>query len=213
MVKKLLFFFYILCAILCHSQDKKQSKLKPYKIGFLYNYASNENFLNDDPDYDYWTNTYKLQAFYKLTNWKGLDIELIAQPQVQFIKHQLLNKWYVTPDQDNVDEKIAEFTQLKSMNLYGVEFGFALKKQLFKKLALQGTISLGFNYIDTRTERLAKGFTFNENFSFGFSYEILSNSYLYVGSNVFGHVSNLDFQEPNDGYNIFGVEIGYSFRI
>ena len=77
----------------------------------------NGDLLNDDPDYDYWTNTYKLQGFYKLGEWKGLDIELIAQPQVQFIKHQLLNKWYITPDQDNVEEKIAEFTQLKSMNL------------------------------------------------------------------------------------------------
>lgn len=208
-----LFIFLLFSTFLVTSQEIKMSKLKPYKIGFLYNYASNENFINDDPDYDYTTNTYKLQAFYNLTNWKGVDIELIVQPQIQFLKHQLLNKWYVTPDQDNVEEKITVFTQLKSMNLYGVEFGFAFKKQLLKKLDVQGTISLGFNYIDTRTERLAKGFTFNENFSLGLSYQILPKSYLYIGSNIFGHVSNLDFLEPNDGYNIFGIEIGCSFKI
>lgn len=212
---KKVFSFIFLCLSINFllGQTKKKSKLIPYKVGFLFNHATNENFLNDDPDYDYTTNTYKLQSFYELTNWKGLDIELIAQPQVQFIKHQLLNKWYVTPDQDNVQEKIDEFTQLKSINLYGVEFGFALKKLILKKIELQATISLGFNYIDTRSERLAKGFTFNENFSLGLSYETFSNSFLYIGSNIFGHVSNLDFQKPNDGYNVLGIEIGYSFNI
>lgn len=196
------------------SQDlKKKLKLKPYKVGFLYNLATNENFLNDDPDYDYATNTYKVQAFYKLTNWKSLDIELIVQPQIQFLKHQLLNKWYVTPDQENYLEKQDEFTQLKKMNLYGVEFGFAAKKRILKKLNIQATISLGLNYIDTRTERLAKGFTFIENFSLGFSYQTFTNSYLYIGTNLFGHVSNLDFNQPNDGYNILGLEIGYAFKI
>lgn len=213
LTKKSLFILLILNTLFAYSQDKNKSRLKPYKIGILYNYASNENFLNDDPDYDYKTNTYKLQAFYKLTNWKGLDIELIVQPQIQFIQHQLLNIQYITPDQENYLDKREEFIKLKSLHLYGIEFGFAFKKQLLKKLEVQGTISLGLNYIDTRTERLAKGFTFNENFSLGLSYEILPKSYFYIGSNIFGHVSNLDFQKPNDGYNIFGVEIGYSFRI
>ncbi|OBY65813.1 hypothetical protein LPB301_08305 [Polaribacter reichenbachii] len=74
-------------------------------------------------------------------------------------------------------------------------------------------MSLGFNYIDTRTERIAKGFTFLENFSLGISYETFSDSYLYIGTNLFGHVSNLDFNLPNAGYNILGLEIGYSFKI
>lgn len=213
MKTKILFLFFSFFVYFTFSQEKNKSKLSPFKIGFLYNNATNENFLNDDPDYTYITNTYKVQAFYELTNWKGLDIELIVQPQVQLLKHQLLNKWYITPDQDNVEEKIAEFTKPKSLNLYGVEFGFAAKKKVFKKLDLQGTISLGFNYIDTRTERLAKGFTFIENFSLGFSYNFAKKSYLYLGSNIFGHVSNLNFQKPNDGYNILGLEIGLSFEL
>ena len=209
----LLCFLFCFWTCVVFSQNDKKSKLKPYKIGVLYNYASNENFLNDDADYSYCTNTFKGQTFYNLTNSKSLAIELIVQPQVQFLKHQLLNIQYITPDQENYLAKREEFTQPKTMQLYGVEFGFALKKRIFRKLDLQGTISLGFNYIDTRTERLAKGFTFNENFSLGFSYEILPNSYFYVGSTIFGHVSNLDFQKPNDGYNVFGLEVGYSVKI
>lgn len=212
-MKKIIFILILFINFSAVSQDKKKNTLKPYKIGFLFNSASNENFLNDDPDYDYATTTYKAQAFYKLTNWKKLDIELIVQPQIQFLKHQLINEQYVTPDIDNYIEKREEFTKPKKMNLYGVEFGFAAKKQLFKKLSLQSTISLGFNYINTRTERLAKGFTFIENFSFGFSYQTFANSYLYIGTNLFGHVSNLDFNQPNDGYNILGFEVGYSFNI
>jgi hypothetical protein len=67
-----------------------------------------------------------------------------------------------------ISKKRAEFTKLKTMHLYGLEFGFAAKTKRTKKLDVQGTISLGFSSIDTRSERLAKGFTFIENFSIGF---------------------------------------------
>ena len=208
--------FFILCLFLniylALCQDKKTPILKPIKIGVLFNYGTNENFVFDDVDYTYSTNTYKFQAFYELRNWKNVDFELIVQPQIQFLKHQLLNKWYVTPDQENFEEKTTEFMKPKNMNLYGLEFGFASKLKLTNKLDLQGTISLGFSYIDTRTERLAKGFTFIENFSLGFSHQIFQKSFIYIGTN-FGHVSNLNFQKPNDGYNILGLEVGYSYQL
>jgi len=192
------------------SQERNKSILKPYKLGFLYNFSSNENFIFDDVDYTYITNTYKAQVFYKLGKWKNINLELIVQPQVQFLKHQLINEQFITPDQENYLEKRTEFTKAKMMNLYGLEFGFGAKKEITEKLNLQGTISLGLSFIDTRTERLTKGFTFIENFSLGFSYKIVKNSYLYIGTN-FGHVSNLNFQKPNDGYNVLGIEIGYSY--
>lgn len=213
MKRKIIFIVYIFSAYFTLCQEKNKSKLSPYKVGFLYNNATNENFLNDDPDYNYSTSTFKAQAFYELRNWKNWDIELIVQPQVQFLEHQLINKQFITPDEENYLAKRSEFTQKKSMHLYGVEFGFAAKKKVFKKLDLQGTLSLGLNYIDTRSERLAKGFTFIENFSLGLSYNFLESSYLYVGTNIFGHVSNLNFQKPNNGYNIFGIEIGYSYKL
>jgi hypothetical protein len=192
------------------SQEKDKSVLKPAKIGFLYNFGTGENFIFNDADYTYSTNTFKAQAFYTLGKWKKLEFELIVQPQVQFLKHQLINENFIRPDQENYLEKRTEFTKPKSMNLYSLEFGFAVKKSLTEKLDLQGTISLGFSIIDTRTERVAKGFTFIENFSVGFSHQTFKNSFLYIGTN-FGHVSNLNFQKPNDGYNVLGLEIGYSY--
>jgi hypothetical protein len=210
MIKNFIALILFFTTLYSFSQEKKKSILKPNKIGFLYNYGVNENFVFDDPDYTYSTNTFKAQAFYKLGKWKKLDFELIVQPQVQFLKHQLINEQFVTPDQENYLEKRAEFTKPKTINLYALEFGFAAKKKLTEKLYLQGTISLGFSIIDTRSERLAKGFTFIENFSLGFSHQTFNNSQFYLGTN-FGHVSNLNFQKPNDGYNILGLEIGYSY--
>ena len=207
MKNKFLSFFSLFIVMTSFSQERNKSILKPYKLGFLYNFSSNENFIFDDVDYTYITNTYKAQVFYKLGKWKNINLELIVQPQVQFLKHQLINEQFITPDQENYLEKRTEFTKAKMMNLYGLEFGFGAKKEITEKLNLQGTISLGLSFIDTRTERLTKGFTFIENFSLGFSYKIVKNSYIYIGTN-FGHVSNLNFQKPNDGYNVLGIEIG-----
>ena len=211
-IKRFTFLILFFTSVNYFSQTEKKSFLKPSKVGFLLNFGTNENFIFDDVDYKYNTKTYKAQAFYELGNWKNLKLELIVQPQVQFIKHQLINEQYVLPDEENYLEKRAEFTQLKKINLYALEFGLAIKKRLNTKLDLQGTISLGFSYIDKRTERVAKGFTFIENFSLGFSHQTFKNSFIYLGTN-FGHVSNLNFQLPNDGYNILGLEIGYSYFI
>lgn len=210
MKQPFLSLFFIWFVFTAFSQEKKKSILKPYKIGFLYNNGTNENFLFDDLDYTYSTQTYKGQLFYKLGSWKSLDFELLVQPQVQFLQHQLINEQFITPDQEHFEEKRTEFTQQKNMHLYGLEFGLASLVTLSDQLFLQGTISLGFATIDTRTERLAKGFTFIENFSLGFLYKTTQKSQFYIGSN-FGHVSNLDFQKPNDGFNILGLEIGYAY--
>lgn len=211
-MKQNLFILLLFLGVSLAAQEKKKSFLTPKKIGFMYNFGSNENYIFDDPDYSYTTNTYKLQAFYDIAQWNSFDFQMIVQPQVQFINHQLQNLSYVTLGFPVSQEESDELLKKNNINLYGIEFGFAAKYKLFQKLYLQGTISLGFAYIDTRTERVAKGFTFIENFSLGFSYPIFKNSDLYLGSN-FGHVSNLNFQKPNDGYNVIGIEVGYSFYI
>lgn len=187
-------------------------KLSPKKIGFLYNFGTEDNFIFNDPDYFYTTNTYKVQLFYPLASYKKFSFELIVQPQYQSVKHQLLNKWFVTPEQENYLEKRALYTQLKSINLYSIEFGFSTKHPVFSFLDAVLKISVGLSSIDTATERLAKGFTFIENASLGFDIKTSKATSLYIGSNL-GHVSNFDFQLPNDGYNIFGIEVGFSYKL
>lgn len=194
------------------SQETKNSVYNIKKIGFLYNNANDKNFLFDDKDFSYSTNTYKLQFFYDLGKWRSLNFELTVQPQIQFLKHQLNNEYFILPTEENFEQKIKEFTTPKNMNLYALEIGFIMKKEVLKKLDILTTIGLGIATIDTRTERLAKGFTFIENFSLGLSYESFRNTFVYIGTNL-GHVSNLNFKQPNGGYNLLGLEIGISYSI
>ena len=199
-----------LSSLFSFAQAPKKGVLNIKKIGFLYNNAQSDNFIFNDKDFTYSTKTYKLQAFYNLGNWKSLDFELIAQPQYQVLKHQLINEQFVLPSEENYKGKRTEFTTPKTMHLYAFELGFVMKKALLEKLDFLVTIGLGLAAIDTRSERLAKGFTFIENGSLGLSYKITKDTFAYLGSNV-GHVSNLDFQTPNAGFSVVGFEAGISY--
>jgi hypothetical protein len=213
MTKKQIFFFLIFTSFFSlKAQEVKKGIFNIKKIGILYNNAQDNNFLFDDKDYSYGVNVYKLQAYYVLGNWHNLNFELIIQPQIQVAKHRLLNSYFVLPTEDDFENKIKQFTAPKTMYLYGFELGFVVKKKVLKKLDVQATVGLGIANIDTRTERLAKGFTFIENGSLGFSYKTTEKSFLYLGCNI-GHVSNLNFKSPNSGYNILGFEIGFSYLL
>jgi len=194
------------------AQDSKKGLFNIKKIGFLYNNANDKNFIFDDKDFSYSTNTYKLQAFYDLGTWKSLKFELILQPQMQILEHQLLNKQFVLPTEENYQEKRTEFTTPKTMHLYAFELGFVIKKKILNKLDYLMKMGLGLATINTRTERLAKGFTFIENASLGLSYNLVETTFLFIGSNI-GHVSNLDTQKPNNGYSFVGFEVGISYIV
>ncbi|AUC86638.1 hypothetical protein CW731_03795 [Polaribacter sp. ALD11] len=116
------------------------------------------------------------------------------------------------PSEENYLEKRTEFTTHKTIHLYAFELGFVIKKEILNKLDFLVTIGLGLATINTRTERLAKGFTFIENASLGLSYKTTQKTFLYLGSNV-GHVSNLDTQKPNNGYSFLGFEVGFSYLL
>ncbi|MFQ3182235.1 MAG: hypothetical protein ACI9Z4_001840 [Polaribacter sp.] len=207
---KYLLIVFFFCSVSYAAQTNQRGFLNIEKIGFLYNNAQSDNFIFNDKDFSYTSSTYKIQAFYNLGSWKSLSFEFIVQPQYQVLKHQLMNEQFVLPSEENYQEKRTEFTSPKTMHLYAFELGFVIKKTLVKKLDFLATISLGLATIDTRTERLAKGFTFIENGSLGVSYAIAKRTFLYLGSNV-GHVSNLDFKSPNAGFSILGFEAGVSY--
>ncbi|ARV16831.1 hypothetical protein BTO07_05305 [Polaribacter sp. SA4-12] len=136
----------------------------------------------------------------------------MVQPQIQIIKHQLTNIHFVLPSEEDYKNKRTEFTTPKTIRLYAFELGFALKREIFKNLDVRITAGLGVAKIETRTERLAKGFTFIENGSLGLSYKTTKKTALYIGSNI-GHVSNLDFKTPNNGYTFLGFEVGITYLL
>jgi hypothetical protein len=195
-----------------YGQRTNGSWITPKKVGLLFNQTNEKNFWFDDTDYFYKSTVVKSQFFYHLFDWKKVHFELLVQPQYHHIKHQLLNPSFIRPTVPNYMLLRDRFTQLKSINLYAAEFGFSIHKNIFKYLTAEITIGLGFAYIDTETERLAKGFTFIENGSIGFSFKTSKKTSFYLGSNI-GHVSNFEFQQPNDGYNVVGYEIGFRYHI
>ena len=196
---------------LATSQEKKEHQLLLKKVGILFSSAKQNNILFFDKDYDYKTNVYKFQLFYLLRKGKNWDINLIVQPQYQKAQHQLLNEQFITPDEENFELLREKFTQKKDISLYAFEFGFQLRKSVFKNISFEATLGLGAGYISLESERLAKGFTFIENLSLGLVHTNISSEF-YLAATV-GHVSNFNIQKPNSGYNILGFELGYRIFI
>ena len=210
-LRRLFIFFFLFAFWSGFSQkDVKGSQKKLKKIGVLYNSAKQNNILFFDKDYDYKTNALKVQLFYHLRKGKKWDMNLIVQPQFQIANHQLLNRFFVTPDKPYFQE-LDRLVQKRTISLYVFELGFQLRRKLFHQVYFETTLGLGAGYIDKGTERLAQGFTFIENLSVGLAHTWFHNE-IYIGANV-GHVSNFNIQLPNSGYNIFGFEVGYRMFI
>lgn len=193
-----------------YSQKSINNRLIPYKIGIAFNTGNEKSFLFDDPDYYYSSISIKGQLFYPLTNYKGIQIDFLIQPQIHFIEHQLINEQFITPDIPNYLEIRARFTKLKRITLSAVEFGVDLKKEMTSKTSIFLRFGVGLAFIDIETERLASGFTFVENGSIGISYRLSTKFIVDLGIGV-GHVSNFDFQQPNSGYTTFDMGIGFQY--
>ncbi|WKD86469.1 hypothetical protein KCTC32516_01844 [Polaribacter huanghezhanensis] len=174
--------------------------------------GNENNFMFDDVDYFYRANIIKGQLYFPITTLKSVEVSLIVQPQIQFIKHQLYNEQFVRPEEDNYIEKRQRYTQLKNLSITAIEFGIEAKQQLFKNLSIFFQAGLGLSYVDTATERLAKGFTFLENGNLGLDLQLNQKTSIQFFGGL-GHVSNLDFQLPNSGYTIFNTGFGFQYSL
>ncbi|MFT5762529.1 MAG: hypothetical protein ACI8WA_001659 [Polaribacter sp.] len=213
-MKQKLFIFLIFVCLIATSYGQKSTKsfFSIAKYGIQLSQGNENNFLFDDTDYFYRTNTVKGQLYFPITKLKTIKISLIVQPQIQFVKHQLYNEQFVRPEEANYLEKRQRFTQLKNLSISSVEFTLEAKQQLFRNLSIFLQAGLGFSYIDIETERLAKGFTFIENGNLGLDLQLNQKISIQFFGGV-GHVSNFNFQMPNSGYNIFSTGFGIQFSI
>jgi len=210
---KLLTCLIFACSVMVsYGQKSNKSFFTPTKYGIQFSQGNENSFLFDDPDYFYKTNTIKGQLYFPITTVKTIDISLIVQPQLQFVQHQLYNEQFVLPEENNYLEKRQRFTRLKDLTITAVEFSLEAKLKLVKNLNIFLQAGLGLSYIDTATERLAKGFTFVENISAGFDFQINSKTSIQFFGGP-GHVSNLNIQLPNSGYNIFSTGIGFQYSL
>ena len=61
---------------------------------------------------------YKIQLGYVLKETKNFKYEVVVQPEINFATHQLLNLYFVTPEDPNYLEKRKRFAQVKQIKEY-----------------------------------------------------------------------------------------------
>ena len=210
--KLLLSLIFVFVIAKSYGQKSNKSFFTPTKYGIQFSQGNENNFLFDDLDYFYRTNTIKGQLYFPITNFKTIEIYLVFQPQIQFAQHQLYNEQFVLPSENNYLERRQRFTQLKNLSITAIEFSLEARKKLFKSFDFFLQVGLGLSYISAETERLAKGFTFIENGTLGFVFQMSSKFSIQIFGGV-GHVSNLNFQNPNSGYNLFNTGFGFQYSI
>ena len=206
-----LLLILLICLFSSFSSAQEEKKIEFLYNGFQLNKLSRSNFYFKELDYAFDIYAFKFQKFYKLRDLGKWEFITVPQVQFQYIEHQLLNKFFV---QDfNYGENFLEFRnryiQPKNFSFYAFEIGFMLRRAVFLNYSFEFNAGLGAGYIDYTTERLARGFTFLENLSFGLSRPLRSNE-IYIGF-LFNHISNFNTSDPNSGYNSLGWELGYRF--
>lgn len=200
----LLLFLCIHITLSVNSQEKDRT----IKYGFVYGIGEQGVFPFNDHDYLYETKSYKAQLNYVFKEVNNFSFELNVEPSIFISKHQLLNKYFVTPEygSDYLEERERQ-TSKKTMNEYSLGIGIISRYSFTERMSIYAFGSVGPMIIDTRTERMAKGFAFSDIFSFGFSYKI-EKIILDLRYGV-RHVSNFQLKSPNSGYNSTNFEIGF----
>jgi hypothetical protein len=203
MIKNSLFFLLPLLIPLAMESQKIDSGKKA--IGL--NYGFGNEFRNTDYSY---TNRYlKGQFYYTLMARKHYKLEFLLQPEINFATHQLLNPYFVTPNEPNYEEKRAEYTKLKDIHEYVLSLGLLYRRPVSEKFSVYVLISVGPMITDTETERLSKGFAFCDVLALGFSLKA-GKVILDFRPNV-RHISNAGLQHSNAGFNTYNFEFGVAF--
>lgn len=203
MNKKLLsvlVFFFIIKML---AQDVKSK----FAIGFNYGFGSEFN----NKDYTFTNHFYKLQLYYKLKETKHFQYEILIQPEVNFGTHQLLNFYFVKPEDPDYLEKRERYTQLKDVHEYVLNIGFLVRKPIGKKCSFYILGSIGPMITDTDTERMSDGFAFADVLAVGFSLNV--NKFQFDLRPSVRHVSNAGLGSANAGYNTKNIEVGISYSL
>lgn len=177
----------------------------------MYGYGEQSGFLLKNKDYSYSSNTVKLQLFYPLKSGK-LSIDLLIEPTIGFAKHQLLNFYFIEPDEPDYLAKRAEFTQSKLLTEYILSNKLLLHYKVYKSNSVYVLAGIGPMLISKRTERLAKGLAFSETVGLGLSLKIGKNIYFDIRG-ILRHLSNAELKKPNSGINIVSFESGLNVKL
>lgn len=184
-----------------------QTQQSNFAIGFNYGFGSEFNNKN----YTFTNHFYKLELYYNLKETKHFQYEILLQPEVNFGTHQLLNFYFVKPEEPDYIEKRIKYTQLKHIHEYVLNIGFLVRKPVGKSCSFYVLGSIGPMINDTETERMSEGFAFADVLAVGFSVK-MERIQFDIRPSV-RHVSNAGLGNSNAGYNTKNIEMGISYSL
>lgn len=203
MLKKTLSLIFILICSLLFSQEKEQK----FALGFSYGIGSEIK----NTDYTYTNRYLKGQLYYSFTTIESFKLELLLQPEINFATHQLLNLYFVTPDEPNFEAKRETYTKLKDIREYVLNVGLVIRKPITDDFSIYVLLSVGPMITDTETERLSKGFAFSDVLGIGFSLKMKKVTFDLRPN--FRHTSNAGLHTSNAGFNTYNIEAGIIFPL
>ncbi|KAF2516494.1 acyloxyacyl hydrolase [Flavobacterium foetidum] len=203
MTRKLLFGLLLVLT----AKTVAQESYSRYALGFNYGFGSEFNNRN----YIFTNHFYKLQLCYKLKESKLFKYAILLQPEINFGKHQLLNLYFVKPDDSDFEERRNRYLLLKDVREYVLNVGFLIRKPLIKHFSAYLLVSLGPMITDTETERMSKGFAFADVLAVGLTIDC--NSFQFDVRPSVRHVSNAGLGSNNAGYNSKNIEFGILYKL
>lgn len=199
--------FVVLVLALCKIPVYAQEKVSKLDLGFSYGIGN--EFKNRN--YTYTNQSYKVQFYYVVKQTKNFTYALLLQPEINFVSHQLLNIYFVEPNDSDYIAKRERYTKLKDIEEYVLNLGFLVRKPVFKSVSIYVLGSIGPMITDTETERLSKGFAFSDVLAIGFTFR-LNRVTFDIRPNI-RHVSNAGLQQTNAGYTTRNMDFGFSFSL
>ena len=204
MYKKAFLIAIVICSTIpFYAQDDDN------RVEFGFAYGLGNEFKNRN--YTYTIQYFKLQLYYRIKDTKSFKYEFVLQPELNLATHQLLNLYFVKPDELDYIAKREQYTKLKDVKEYVLNIGFLIRKPIFKSASIYVLGTVGPMIIDTDTERLSKGFAFANVLAIGFTFKV-NRVTLDLRPNI-RHISNAGLQKTNSGYNTKNIDFGFSFSL
>ncbi|MFV8370275.1 hypothetical protein [Flavobacterium sp. LB2R40] len=129
MYGKIIFTIIVLWSSMSFYGQDKGNKID---LGFAYGFG---NQLKNT-DYTFTNSYYKLQVYYTIKKYKSLKYEVMLQPELNFATHQLLNFYFVEPDNPDYVAKREKYTKLKDIKECILNIGLLVRKPIFKSASI-----------------------------------------------------------------------------
>lgn len=160
----------------------------------------------------YASTSIKLQYDRKLWNWGRWEAHVIIEPSYYRVDHQLLNFFFIEPNEPNFQERRDRFTTPRTFNEWALNIGFKMNYPLMDRLDGYAMISSGPMTQGEDTERLKRGFSFSNVLGFGMQYNITTR-FKWDLRLMIRHTSNAGLRFPNSGHNSLGGETGFIYML